>query len=120
VQTSAQIATLLNRHRFRYENEKELQAGIETLLRQHGIVFEREASLGEAGVIDFLVEGGLGVEVKTKGALTAVTIQVHRYTRQEEVKSLLLVTTRARHRDLPDTMNDTPVRVAWLAHGAFG
>ena len=118
VQTSAQaIAELLRGYRFNHDNEKELQAGIEQILSKAGLRFERECRLGEAGQIDFLV-GGVGVEVKIKGSLTAMTIQVHRYTRRDEVTSLLVATTKKRLLNLPSEMNGKPIVTVWLG-GAF-
>lgn len=119
MQTSAQtIAEILRGYRYSSSNEKELQRGIARVLTEAGLAFEREFNLGEAGTIDFLVEGGVGIEAKIKGALTAVTIQVHRYTRQPELRELVVATTLARHRNIPDSMNGKPVAVAWLG-GAF-
>lgn len=120
MQTSAQqIGDLLGQHRFRYDGEKDLQEGIARVLRDAGIPFQREVKLDDAGVIDFVVQGGIGIEVKVRGSLTAMTIQVHRYMRQDRIRSLLIVTTSARLRQVPQEMNGKPVVVCWLARGAF-
>jgi hypothetical protein len=120
VQTSApQLAELLSGYRFRYDCEKDLQDGIARILTEVGVPFEREVTLGDAGRIDFVVDGRVGVEVKIKGALTAMTIQVHKYTRQDAIEELLIATTRSQLRRVPDHMNGKRVVVAWLGGGAF-
>ncbi len=60
------LKKLLRRYRFRYTSERELQDGIETMLTQEGLPFQREASV-VGGAIDFLV-GSVGVEVKIDGS----------------------------------------------------
>lgn len=119
MQTSApKLAELLSGHRFRYDTEKDLQAGIARVLTDAGIPFEREVQIGDAGRIDFIVDGGIGIEVKIKGALTAMTIQVHKYTRQDVLKELVIATTRSQLRRVPEEMNGKRVVVAWLG-GVF-
>ena len=59
------VERALRAHRFRFVNERELQDGIEIVLRGAGLGFTREASLGPAGTIDFLIDD-LGVEVKVE------------------------------------------------------
>jgi len=72
---------------------------------------QREVRVGSADRIDFLLPGGLGVEVKINGSLSGLTRQVHRYAQREEISALIVVTTRHRLAQLPDTMHGKPVRV---------
>lgn len=92
----AYVKILLRSSSFRFSTEDELQAGIEQLLRNHGISFVREADLGAAGRIDFLVGSGFGVEVKTSGSPAAVLRQLQGYALSRRIDSLLLVTSRLR------------------------
>ena len=114
----ATIEGALRRHRFRYADERELQAGVEHVLRSAGLSVAREAALGALGVVDFLVDG-LAVEVKVRGTRVEVVRQVHRYLQHEEVRGLLLITTRAALARVPATIAGKPVYAHHLVSGAF-
>lgn len=89
--------------------EEQLQDAIEDVLRKEGIGYVREAGLGSAGRVDFLVEG-VAVEVKIKGGSGDVLRQLYRYAGREEVTGILLITTKVSHvRGLPETMRGKPV-----------
>lgn len=116
--TVSDLVTLLKSHRFNYSSEKDLQAGIETLLNERGYLYEREASLGDAGVIDFLLigafgveRGGIGIEVKIKGSPAEVARQLLRYAERNEINEIILVTGRARLGKLPETLHGKPITV---------
>jgi hypothetical protein len=100
--------------RYSFNDEKQLQVGISELLTKGDFVYRREAPLGEAGVVDFLLEGGLAIEVKVDGTWTGVVRQLHRYALRPEVRELLLVTSCNRHADMPETLAGKPVRVLVL------
>jgi len=117
-QLVATVDRALRTHRFRFSGERELQAGIDQVLRNLGVEVIREAALGEAGTIDFLVES-LGVEIKVRGTRADVTRQVHRYLQHESIRGLLLVTTRAELARLPPTISGKPVYTHHLLSGAF-
>jgi hypothetical protein len=94
---SPDVARLLRSRRFTFIGEAELQGAIATLLGQEGIVFERERQLGAAGRIDFyLPDTALGIEVKVEGSPSAVARQLMRYAEHDEIRQILLVTSRAR------------------------
>ncbi len=57
---------------------------------------------------------GIGVEVKTQGALNAVIRQLHRYAHYPEVTELVLLTTRRRHGQVPRELNGKRVHVIFL------
>lgn len=115
--TSIDVAELLRAHAFTCGNEAELQQAIGAVLTGAGIEHRREVRLTERDRIDFLV-GGVGLEVKVDGSLSAVTRQLHRYAQRPEVGSLLLVTTRPQHRAAPRELCGKPVRVV-LVHGGL-
>ncbi len=114
----ATVERALASHRFRYADERELQAGIDQVLRGAGLAVVREASLGAAGTIDFLV-GELGVEIKVRGSRAEVTRQVHRYLQHEALAGLLVVTTRAELARLPPVISGKPVFTHHLTSGAW-
>lgn len=109
----------LSRHRFTFQNEAELQAGIERALATDGVTFQREAALNERDRIDFLVLGTLGVEVKIKGGANSVIRQIHRYA-CSSVEAVLLVTSSLKlAAALPSEMNGKQVYTFCLAEGSL-
>lgn len=109
--TVRDLVALLSSYRFDESSEAALQRGVELVLADAGLPFEREARLSGADRVDFLVDRTIGVECKTGGSLAATTRQLHRYAAQVRVESLVLVTTRARLARLPETLNGKPVAV---------
>jgi hypothetical protein len=108
------VIASLRRRRFNYQNEKDLQAGVESVLSADGFEFVRERALPDAGIIDFLVYGFLGIEIKIKGSPSEVARQLLRYARCEEVKGLVLVTGRSALSTLPSEMLGKPLHVVEL------
>lgn len=115
-----ELAKALVGFRFRFKNEKELQAGIFQALTALEQPFVPEYQLNPQDRIDFFVPAdGVGIEIKTddsKGGsgLSAVTRQLWRYAKCEEIKTLILVTTRSKHRDLPAEILGKPLLVVYL------
>lgn len=108
------VIASLRKRRFNYQNEKDLQAGVEAVLKSDGFDFVREHQLGDAGVVDFFVSGFLGVELKIKGSPSEVARQLLRYAGRDEVKALVLVTGRAALSALPETMLGKPLMLVEL------
>jgi len=109
----------LSRWRLPLTPESALQRGIDVALAEGRWSFRREVPLTAAERIDFLVSGRIGLEVKVDGSLSDVTRQLHRYAMTDGVAALLLVTTRAKHLELPDTLNGKPLRALHVTRGAF-
>lgn len=108
------LVVALRRRRFNYRNEKDLQAGIEAALKADGFDFVREFQLGDAGVIDFLVAGCVGIEVKIKGSPSEVARQLLRYAARDAVRGLVLVTGRAALSALPNALMGKPLMLVEL------
>lgn len=120
--TSDLIAVLLSveiqKHRFRYGNEIELQDGLAALFTRHDLTFEREVRFDAKDRIDFMVFGDVGLEVKCKGRLGEVHRQLVRYARQPRIATLMLVTDRHQlTQGLPDTLHGTTLVVVSLLGG---
>lgn len=99
------------------EVEHDTQAAIAQLLVDHEITFEREKRLSRKDRIDFLIDGGIGIEVKLKGAGTGIFRQCQRYCESTEVSSLVLVTRKTM--GFPRALNGKPCHYvslgkAWL------
>jgi hypothetical protein len=110
------VARILEGVRFRFSTEEELQLGVAAALAEY--IPEREVILGPKDRVDFLL-WGVGIEIKIKGGISALTRQLMRYAQHERVRSLVVVTSREQYRlQLPATMNGKPLRVVSL-RGAF-
>ena len=109
-----ELCEVLGGYRFNHTSEVELQDGVAEALGRHGIEYEREALLDGRDRIDFLV-GDLGLEIKVDGSLSLVTRQVHRYLQCERVSGVVVLTSRQKHANLPETISGKPVRVVWVS-----
>lgn len=116
--TATEVYNLISQHRFRFGTERELQDGIESVLTEAGIVFTREYRLGK-DPIDFMVDGGIGIECKIDGGPSAVIGQLVRYSQSPDVTSLLLVTSRHTHRFNSGMIAGKPFSVLWIGGGGL-
>lgn len=105
----ARLAKVL-KYAYHCPNEAALQNAIEYRLRAAGIPYEREVRLDGKSRIDFKV-GGIGIEIKVGGSKSSVIRQLHRYSKH--LDAIILVTTKMRHREIPETMR-VPIRVVYL------
>ena len=107
------LCEVLRGYRFSYDNEARLQQAIERVLQEHGYAFVRERRLSRRDRPDFDVQG-VAIEVKVDESLTVVLRQLFRYAQQDAVQALVLVTTRASHTRVPDTICGKPVRIVHI------
>lgn len=115
--TGTEIVKLLRAQRFRYNDEADLQKGIGQALTAAGIAFEREVILGPHDRLDFLVDGGICIEVKVAGSAGALLRQVFRYTNDDRVKEVVIVSNRPQHACIPLEIHGKPVNVIILLTG---
>jgi hypothetical protein len=112
------IDALKKHHPSAHENELELSVcqTIESL----GFEVIKQKSITRRDRLDLFVPIlGLGIEIKIAGSYSRVAEQLLRYAEHEEVKALLLVTTRASHRQLHMMPNDRNVPVFVLHTAMF-
>lgn len=114
--TASFVADAIRRVRFNCVSEDDLQRGIEKVLTDVGMKFEREVILSPRDRLDFVVDG-LGIEVKIAGGLNDVMRQVQRYLGYEQIKAVMVVSTRSAHNSLPDSLRGKPVHVVVLRTG---
>jgi len=115
--SACEIAALLRAYRFAFTTEAELQQAIAKVLGDAGVPFEREHRLSGADRIDFLLAGGVGLEVKIDGATNALLRQVHRYVQHEAITALVVVVSRTRLAGLPTELGGKPVVAVSLLQG---
>ena len=111
----ADICQLIHKAQFRFTNEADLQAGIAQLLTEQRVGFQREVRVSKQDRLDFLTDGGIAIEVKIDGALATVTRQLYRYAAEKGVHQLILVTTRMKHRQLPQTVGGKPLYITHIS-----
>jgi hypothetical protein len=87
----AMITALLRLYKFRFASEAELQRGIAEILDRHGIAYSREHVLTERDRIDFLLAGGVGIEVKVAGGVNDLLRQLARYAELPAITGLVVV-----------------------------
>jgi hypothetical protein len=108
---------LLTEYNFNFTSEAELQDGIMQVFQTLDEPFTSECIISKEDRIDFYWPGpGVGVEVKIKHSLSALTRQVHRYLQHESVKGILIVSGKSRLNELPQIISGKPV----LIHSLIG
>lgn len=107
--TPVQILASIERCRFRFNDEKELQAGIALALDMAGITYQREKVLSPEDRPDFLVAGHIALEIKIKGSVAQALRQINRYTAHPEISTVLLVGTPGWLSRIPAAMGGKPV-----------
>lgn len=112
--TVEQVIETLQSYRFTYSNEDELQRGIAQAFEGGKIPFRRECRLGDDLKIDFMVDGGIGIEAKIKGSPSDVARQLLSYASRPEVTCLILVTGRAALGRLPNMLLEKKLYVVPL------
>lgn len=115
--TPAVLVSTLRGSRLAASTEAALQQNLERLLTSLGLRFEREARLAPGERIDFLVEGGIGIEAKAKYGRRPIYRQLERYAAREQISALVLVTGTAL--GLPATLLGKPVFLVSLGRSAL-
>lgn len=88
-------AILLGGPRFSLTNEKAAQAEIADHLTECGIAFTREHRLDDKNIIDFLIGGHIGVEVKLRYPRLQIRRQLARYAAFDAIHVLILASNTA-------------------------
>lgn len=116
----ARLSSILSAARMTFRDEAELQGQIAQLLQAGGIPFERERVLSPGDRVDFLVQPGLGVEVKVGGSRTPILRQLSRYAAHGMINGLVLVTASLQHAAaFPREIGGKPVDVIYLSGSTF-
>jgi len=115
--TPAELTTYLRRQRYAFGSEAMLQLAIVDVLERSGLAFEREVRLGPADRIDFLVQGGIGIEAKVRYPRRSIYRQLTRYAEREQINALVLMT--ATSLGLPPTLNGKPLFYVSIGRTTF-
>lgn len=109
------LRDILNGWQFSVTREKETQDQIYELIKNEFYNVEKEYKLGRGSVIDFIINGEIGIEVKVKGSKTDILRQCKRYCSYDEIKCLVLIT--ARSMGFPEEINGKPCYYISLTRG---
>lgn len=90
----AHLTRLLGSYLYRYGSETQLQESLAKVLDQAGYEHTREYVLDARNRADFLVMGGIVIEVKVDGTLSEALRQVDRYINLDQVKGVILASTQ--------------------------
>ena len=114
--SAAPIVALLQGARLSLASEKGTQADIAALLDRAGIQAEREHRLSDRDIPDFMLPGGIALEVKLRGqSKSDVFRQLVRYAAFEQVRELVLATNLSM--GLPREICGKPAFYASLGRG---
>jgi hypothetical protein len=111
------LAHQLEGYRYDLSSEDAVQRGLAVALGEIGVPAAREVQV-DCGRLDFLTADGTAIEVKLHGSTNDLLRQLSRYAQLEQVKGLLVVTTRHRLAQLPAELGGKPLSVALLV-GSF-
>lgn len=92
---AAHIVSVLSNTPIVQSNETAVQEKISEILSAHGIVHKREVVLGPGDRPDFMVDGGIALEVKLKASKRAIYRQCERYCKYDAVKGIILISGTA-------------------------
>lgn len=107
------VLDVLRAHRYHFSGEHQLQEGLALALTEAGLPVRREVRLTARDRVDLLT-GRVGIEVKVAGSAETVLRQVQRYATSDLLDALIVVTTRATHRALPDVVGGKPLAVIYV------
>ncbi len=114
------LCARIRRYRFATTTESDLHEAIAMVFTREQIRAEREWSLSEHDRPDFwLPAEGLVVECKVDGSMLALARQVLRYCEHDEVRGVIVVTTRAKHLALPSYLGGKPVAILFTGRSAL-
>lgn len=111
----SEIAALISRTPLVQSNEIDVQAKISDLLTLHNVRHKREVVLGPGDRPDFMLEGGIALEVKLRASKRAIYRQCERYCQYDQVNGLILVSATAM--GFPEEIHGKSTWVASLGGG---
>jgi hypothetical protein len=109
-----QTITALRSRRFTCADEAELQSAVAAALSSAGLGYTREARLSARDRVDFMIDGGIALELKVRTDGKELLRQVLRYAEHDAVKAILIAGTTHKLLLLPETANGKPLRAIQL------
>jgi hypothetical protein len=115
--SAQQIISILKPYKLAATHESYLQVNLQNIFNDHKLEFTPQVCLGKTieSRIDFMFPDGLGIELKIQGSARSIYDQCLRYCKYEQVKSLLLVTSKSM--GFPKEINGKPTFIFNLSKG---
>lgn len=111
----ADIIELLTTYKLRCSPESAMQEDIGKVLKLAEIEFTAEHRFDKRDRVDFWIPSdGIAIECKVEGGATAVISQLLRYAEHAEVKRIILVTSRSKHRWPLTELGGKPFSVVYV------
>lgn len=110
--TAAELAQILSGWRYRLGHEDLLQRDVRDVMANSGITFYREFRFNAGDRVDFFVDGHIALELKLKMQQRRIYRQLERYSLDDRVDSLVLMTLSPG--GIPRLINDKPCFVVNL------
>ena len=98
-------------------DEFALQFALENLFNSLNLKFEREKKIAPGVRPDFMLTGGIAVEVKIKDSLSNLTRQIYKYLGEQKITAILKVSNKTRLMRLPKKIRGKSVYVALVSGG---
>jgi plasmid stability protein len=111
---SAEVLRVLAARHYRCSCEAELQELVQTALSDAGLSFQREKRLSVRDRVDFLIEGGVALELKVKVTEKNLLSQILRYAESAEVDAIVVAGTCHSVLRLPARAHGKPVHALHL------
>lgn len=108
------VSRILASTRFSCLNEAELQTAVQRTLDAGGVTYQREHRLSRRDRVDFLIEGGLALELKVRTSKKNALSQVLRYAEHDAVSAVLVASTTHLAINLPGEAHGKPLRTIHL------
>ncbi len=110
--TASEVVKLLETFQFDSTTEAMLQCAVQKTLTAEGIPYEREKILSPRDRIEFYLSGPkVGIECKIDSSANTVMRQLLRYTESPLIESLILLTSRTKHRVIPNVLGGKRIYV---------
>jgi acetyl-CoA carboxylase carboxyltransferase component len=108
------LLTALRDARFLCADEAELQAAVARVLDEAKIGYQREVRLSARDRVDFLVDGGVALELKVQTTSKNLLRQVLRYAEHPIVREIVIGSTTHHGLSMPAEAHGKPVRCCHL------
>lgn len=114
-----ELCNLFLRFKFNCVDEKSLQDGIELVLQRNAIEYKRELHINKKDRPDFLLPGGIAIEVKIKGTNSQFLRQASRYLLDKHITELILLGTPHWISSVPPILHNKPINKLRLLGSMF-
>jgi hypothetical protein len=114
--TVSRLMEALASARFACGDEAELQEAVALVLDGAGLAYQREVRLSPRDRVDFMVDGGIALELKVTTSQKSLLAQVLRYAAHSQVTAIVVGSTTHRALGIPTEAHGKPMRVIHMVN----